>query len=130
MSEPLLHDLPPLITRYRWRTRIGTALAVAIVGGTVGVLWYYFVRAPGPRSVCDHVAWLRRTFPEHTDGLAEATASRAMSETGPAVPASSDQACMWYFVTEERQRSFIDYGRLARCVTFAETPRELYPCVY
>src|SRR5690606_28834648 len=54
MSEPLPHDLPPLITRYRWRARIGTALAIVIVGGTLGVVWYYALRAPSPRRVCDH----------------------------------------------------------------------------
>lgn len=42
----------------------------------------------------------------------------------------SDQACVWFFATEQNTRGFFDYGRLARCVTFAKTPRELYPCVY
>lgn len=130
MSEPLPHDLPPLITRYRWRARIGTALAIVIVGGTLGVVWYYAIRAPSPRRVCDHMAWLRRTFPEHSGQLTEAMAPRGVSEAGRPVSASSDQACMWFFVTERTQRGFFDYGRLARCVTFAEVPRELYPCVY
>jgi hypothetical protein len=130
MSEPLPDDLPPLITRYQWRSRLGTALAVAVVGTTLGAVWYYFVRAPGPRSVCDHVESLRRSFPEQAAGLDEAVAPRAVSEASRPVANSSDQVCMWFFATERKQRGFIDYGRLSRCVTFAKTPRELYPCVY
>lgn len=128
--EPLPHDLPPLITRYRWRSRLGTVLAIAIVGTTLGTAWFFFVRAPSPRRVCDHVAWLQRNFPYESEGITEAMAPRGVSEAGHPVSASHDQACMWFFATEEKQRGFFDYGRLARCVTFSETPRELYPCVY
>lgn len=129
MSEPLPHDLPPLITRYRWRVTVGTALAIMVIGGTLGVVWYYFVRAPSPRRVCDHVARLQRTFPQETQRIAEVMAPRGVSETSRTISTSTDQACMWLFATEETQRGFFDYGRLARCVTFAETPRELYPCI-
>ena len=128
MSEPLPHDLPPLITRYRWRARLGTALATVVVAGTLGTAWYFFLRAPGPRSVCDHLARLRRTFPADAPAIDETVAPRAVSEA--AVDPGSDQACMWFFATEQNTRGFFDYGRLARCVTFAKTPRELYPCVY
>lgn len=130
MSEPLPHDLPSLITRYRWRTRAGTALAIVVIAATVGTVWYYFVRAPGPRSVCDHLAGLRRSFPADAPAIDEAVAPRGVSEPSPAVDHGSDQACVWFFTTEQKQRGFFDYGRLARCVTFAKTPRELYPCVY
>lgn len=130
MSEPLPHDLPSLITRYRWRSRLGTALAVVVVGATLGTGWYYFVRAPGPRSVCDHLAGLRRSYPEHAPAIDEAVSPRAVSEASQPVDPGSDQVCMWFFATEQKQRGFLDYGRLARCVTSADTPRELYPCVY
>jgi hypothetical protein len=130
MSEPLPHDLPPFIRRYRWRSRLGTALAIAVVGSTLGTVWYYFVRAPGPRSVCDHLAGLRRSFPDDAQGLDEAVAPRGVSEASQPMAHSSDQACMWFFATEQNQRGFVDYGILVRCVTFAKTPRELYPCVY
>jgi hypothetical protein len=130
MSEPLPHDLPALITRYRWRARLGTVLAIAVIAATLGTAWYYFVRAPGPRSVCDHLARLRRSFPADAPAIDEAVALRAVSEPSQPVDAGSDQACVWFFATEQRTRGFFDYGRLARCVTFAKTPRELYPCVY
>ncbi len=130
MSEPLPHDLPSLITRYRWRTRIGTALGTVVVAATLVTVWYYFVRAPGPRSVCDHLARLRQRFPEHAPAIDETVATRAVSEASQPVAPGSDQVCMWYFATEQKQRGFFDYGKLARCVTFAKTPRELYPCVY
>lgn len=130
MSEPLPHDLPALITRYRWRSRLGTVLALAVVGTTLGTVWYYALRAPGPRSVCDHVMSLRQRFPEDAATLQEAVTPRAVSESVQPTTRDSDQACMWFFATEHKQRGFIDYGRLSRCITFAETPRELYPCVY
>lgn len=130
MSEPLPHDLPSLITRYRWRTRIGTALAIVVIGTTLATVWYYFVRAPGPRSVCDHLAQLRRSFPADVPAIDETVAPRTVSEASQPLEPGSDQVCMWFFATEQKQRGFIDYGRLSRCVTFAKTPRELYPCVY
>jgi hypothetical protein len=130
MSEPLPHDLPSLITRYRWRTRIGTALAAVVITATLGTVWYYFVRAPGPRSVCDHLAALRRRFPAEAPALDEAVAPRAVREASVLADHGSDQACVWFFTTEQKQRGFLAYGRLARCVTFAKSPRELYPCVY
>jgi len=130
MSEPLPHDLPSFITRYRWRNRLGTALSAVVIGAALGTVWYYFVRAPGPRSVCDHLAQLRRSFPADAPAIDEAVAPRAVSEAPRPVDHGSDQACMWFFATEQRHRGFFDYGRLARCVTFAKTPRELYPCVY
>lgn len=130
MSEPLPHDLPSLITRYRWRTRLGTALATVVIAGTLGTVWFYFVRAPGPRSVCDHLAWLRKSHPADVPAIDETVAPRAVGEVSQPAEPGSDQACMWFFATEQKQRSFIDYGRLSRCVTFAKTPRELYPCVY
>lgn len=130
MSEPLPHDLPSLITRYRWRARLGTALAAAVIAGSVGTVWYYFLRAPGPRSVCDHLARLRRSFPADAATIDETVATRAVSEAASSVDPGRDQVCMWFFATEQKQRGFFGYGRLARCVTFAKTPRELYPCVY
>ncbi len=130
MSEPLPHDLPAFINRYRWRSRLGTALAIAVVGTTLGTVWYYFLRAPGPRSVCDHVMELRRSFPEDAATINEAVAPRGVSESMQPVTQDSDQACMWFFATEHKQRGFLDYGRLSRCVTFAKSARELYPCVY
>lgn len=130
MSEPLPHDLPSLITRYRMRTRIGTALAAVVIAAVLGTVWYYFVRAPGPRTVCDHLAALRRSHPADAPAIDEAVAPRAVSEASGPPEHGSDQACVWFFTTEQKQRGFLDYGRLARCVTFAKTPRELYPCVY
>ncbi len=130
MSEPLPHDLPSLITRYRWRSRLGTVLVTLTLAGVAGTVWYYFVRAPSPRSVCDHVARLRRDHPDDAPGLDEAVAPRAVSEAPQPASPDVDQACMWLFTTEQKQRGFFGYGRLARCVTFARTPRELYPCVY
>lgn len=56
--------------------------------------------------------------------------SSSSSEASQPVDPGSDQACVWFFATEQNTRGFFDYGRLARCVTFAKTPRELYPCVY
>ncbi len=129
MSEPLPHDLPGFITRYRWRRRLGTALAIVVVGLSVGISWFYFVRAPGPRRVCDHIARLRRNFPQQALDLENAVATRAVDSSERAVHNTADQVCMWYFTTERKQRSYMDYGRLARCVTFAGTPRELYPCL-
>ncbi|MCX4246211.1 hypothetical protein [Paraliomyxa miuraensis] len=129
MSEPLPHDLPPLIARYRRRTLVGTVLAFVVIGGTLGVVWYFFVRAPSPRSVCDHVALLQRTFPQERARIADAMAPRGVSGAGRPMSSSTEQACVWLFATEESQRGFFGYGRLARCITFAETPRELYPCM-
>jgi hypothetical protein len=80
--------------------------------------------------VCDHLAWLRRSFPADVPAIDETVAPRAVSEAAQPFDPGSDQVCMWFFATEQKQRGFFDYGRLARCVTFAKTPRELYPCVY
>jgi hypothetical protein len=105
-------------------------LASVVIGTALGTVWYYFVRAPGPRSVCDHVARLRHGFPGDAAGLDEAVAPRAVSESARPMDHDGDEACMWFFATEQKRRGFFDYGELARCVTFAKTPRELYPCVY
>ncbi|MCH9687952.1 MAG: hypothetical protein K0V04_41365 [Deltaproteobacteria bacterium] len=129
MSEPLPHDLPGFITRYRWRARLGTALAIMVIGISVGVGWYYFVRAPSPRAVCDHVDALRHQFPAQASDIEAAVAPMAIGGSERAVNNTFDQVCMWYFTTEDKQRSFFDYGRLARCVTFADDPRELFPCL-
>jgi len=128
MSEPL-PDAPSFITRYRWRLRLGTALAVVLITTTVITSWYYFVRAPGPRSVCDHVAQLRRHFPKDAPGLEDAVTPLASGEAPRAITNTTDQLCMWYFTAEQKERSFTSYGRLVRCVDFAETPRELYSCL-
>lgn len=125
MSEPL-SDEPSLIVRYRWRVRLGTALAIAIIGATVGVSWYSFVRAPGPRRVCDHVASLRRHFPQDSSRLEAAL--RPLSDRGE-VPQTADQLCMWYFGAEQKELSFVGYGQRSRCVTSAETPAELLACL-
>lgn len=130
MSESLPHDLPPLITRYRWRKAFGTGLAVVVIGMSLSVIWFYFVRAPGPRAVCDHVVSLRRQFPQQAQGLADAVAPLGVSGAPRPVTHSTDQLCMWFFTTEQKQLGFIDYGQLARCVTFAQSPAELYPCLY
>lgn len=130
MSESLPHDLPSFITWYRRRKAIGTALAIVVIGVALGVSWFYFVRAPGPQTVCDHVASLRRRFPQDTQGLEDAVAPLAVSGAPRPVTHSSDQLCAWFFTTEQKRLSFLEYGRLARCVTFAQTPRELYPCLY
>ncbi|MCA9711448.1 MAG: hypothetical protein KDK70_36760, partial [Myxococcales bacterium] len=129
MSESLPHDLPPLITWYRRRKALGTMLAVVVLTGMLGTTWFFFVRAPAPDSVCDHVAAMRRRFPQETQALQDAVAPLTMSGSPRAVTHSADQLCTWFFTTEQRQRSFLDYGRLARCVTFAESPQELYPCL-
>lgn len=130
MGESLPHDLPPLITRYRWRKTIGTVLAVVVIATTMGIGWFFFVRAPSPRSVCDHVQWLRRHFPQEAQGLEDAFAPLAVSGSRRSASHGTDQQCMWFFTTEQKQMSFFDYGRRARCVTFAESPQELYPCLY
>lgn len=124
MSEPL-SDEPPLISRYRRRVRLGTALVIAIIGTTVGASWYFFVRAPGPRSVCDHVAELRRRFPDDARRLE--TALRPLNEAGASQ--SADQLCMWYFGTERKQLGFVGYGQRSRCATGAETAGELLACL-
>jgi hypothetical protein len=130
MSESLPHELPSFITRYRWRKTIGTVLAIVVIGGALGISWYYFVRAPGPESVCEHVAALRRRFPQDTQKLEDAVASLSVSGKPRPVSHSADQLCTWYFTTEQKQLSFVEYGQLARCVVFAESPQELYPCLY
>ncbi len=130
MSESLPHDLPPLITRYRRRYALGTAMAVVVTLTTVGAVWFYFVRAPGPRSVCDHVEGLRRQFPQDSRSLEDAFAPQAVGGSDQPVTPSTDQLCMWFFTTEQKQRSFVAYGQLSRCMTFAETPQELLSCIY
>ncbi|MEM9458247.1 MAG: hypothetical protein AAGF11_28990 [Myxococcota bacterium] len=130
MGESLPHDLPPLITKYRRRKTVGTVLAIVVIGTTLGTGWFYFVRAPGPRSVCDHVEMLRRRFPQSSAGLEDAFVPRGVSGSTRPVDHGTDQQCMWFFTTEQRRMSFFDYGRRARCVTFAESPQELYPCLY
>lgn len=126
MSEPL-PDEPSLISRYRWRVRLGTALTIAVIGTTLGVTWYAFVRAPGPRSVCDHVSRMRRAFPDEARRIEAALTP--MREDGPGASPSADQRCMWYFGAEQKALGFVDYGRRSRCVTSAEDPRELLACL-
>ena len=126
MSEPL-PDEPSLISRYRWRVRLGTALTIAILGTTVGATWWLFVRSPGPRSVCDHVTQMRRRFPQDARRLEAALTP--LREDGPGASPSADQLCMWYFGTEKKELGFVDYGRRSRCVTAAEDPAELLACL-
>ncbi|MEX1363830.1 MAG: hypothetical protein AB1Z98_11930 [Nannocystaceae bacterium] len=128
MSEEPLPDEPSLIARYRWRVRLGTTLTIAIVASTLGASWFYFVRAPGPRSVCDHVAELRRRFPQDADRIEAAL--RPMTGGNPgSVSQATDQLCTWYFTTERKQLGFVAYGQRSRCVTFASTPAELLSCL-
>ena len=129
MSESLPHDLPPLITGYRRRKTIGTVLAIVVLVSTLATVWYFFVRAPSPKSVCDHMHALQRQFPQHGDRMRGAVSSLAVRDAPNPVHHSADQQCTWYFTTEQKQRSFFDYGKLARCVTFADTPQALYPCL-
>ena len=128
MSEPI-PDAPSFITRYRWRLHLGTALAVLIIGASVLASWYYFVRAPGPRSACDHIAGLRRRFPQQPRALEEAVTPLAAISSAKPISHTNDQLCMWYFTTEQKELSFFAYGRLSRCVGFAQTPRELLACL-
>ncbi|MEM7154418.1 MAG: hypothetical protein AAF799_16345 [Myxococcota bacterium] len=128
MSESL-PDAPPFISRYRWRSRLGTALTIAILSTTSGIVWYGFIRAPSPRSTCDHVSDLRRSFPQDSHRLDEAITPLA-ADNGPSMAStSSDQRCTWYFTTQQKELSYMAYGTLTRCVTGAETPTELLTCL-
>ncbi len=129
MTESQLDDTPPFIARYRWRIRLGTVLTVVVLGGSLIAVWYLFLRAPGPRRVCEHVAHMRRQFPQEAERLEEALATLSMGDPPRASLTGNDQQCVWFFATEHKQLGFFGYGRLARCVTGAESPRELYPCL-
>lgn len=128
MSESL-PDAPPFISRYRWRSRLGTALTIAILSTTSGVVWYGFIRAPSPRSTCDHVGELRRAFPQQSHRLDEAITPLAADNGPSAARNSSDQLCTWYFNAQEKGLSYMAYGKLTRCVTGAETPGEALACL-
>lgn len=128
MSESL-PDAPPFITRYLWRLRVGTVLAIAVLVLAIGSGWFYFLRAPSPDTLCDHVAQLRRAHPDDARMLTEAMNPMANDDPGRPMQPSSHQQCMWYFTTEQKQRGYLGYGRLSRCVSKAPSPTALFACL-
>ena len=128
MSEPL-PDAPTFITRYRWRMRLGSALVLMLLVSTVGVVWYFFVRAPSPTSLCEHVDALRRTHPADSPGFSEAMTPLAADSSALGSTHSDTQLCTWYFTTQHKERGFFEYGALARCVGAAQSPSALHSCL-
>src|SRR4029079_17216442 len=83
------------------------------------VLWWAFIRAPGPVEVCDHIVAV--TLREAGD-----QALRDQTEARPV--AATREQCIEHKLDKLQLRGRIKYAEHAKCVMAAETLSEIGRC--
>lgn len=83
------------------------------------VLWWAFIRAPGPVEVCDHIVDVT---------LREAGRQALEIETEARLVESTREQCIQHKLDKIQLRGRIKYAEYARCVMAAQTLGEIGRC--
>ncbi len=95
------------------------SVVILVLTATIFSFWFFFVRAPGPVTVCDHI--MRVT-------LAEAEAQNLSPDTQDALVERLREGCIQHKLDKIQLRGRIAYAEYARCVMSKNTRAEIDRC--
>ncbi len=95
------------------------AQAVFLFTATLFVLWWIFVRAPGPQDVCEHIVQVT---------LAEAKDAQMNAESEAALMTGLQERCIEHKLDKIQLRGRVKYAKYAKCVLAADTLQAIESC--
>lgn len=98
--------------------KIASAAILALTA-TLFVLWFAFVRAPAPATVCDHIMKVT---------LAEAEADGLAPDTQDTLIGRLRDQCVQHKLDKIQLRGRLTYAEYARCVMSKTTRAEIDRC--
>jgi len=97
--------------------RVGQSLFLFVA--TLVTLWWFFVRAPGPHEVCEHIVEVT---------LTEAQAADMNAQSESALVTGLQERCIEHKLDKIKLRGRVKYARYAKCVMSASTLLDIESC--
>ena len=93
--------------------------AIFLFVATLVTLWWFFVRAPGPQELCEHIVDVT---------MREAQAAKMNPESEAALITGLQERCIEHKLDKIQLRGRVKYAEYAKCVMAAQTLLDVESC--